>query len=194
VTRSDPAAKPPSSLGPPGGAALRVGLVSDTHGLVDPKLAPLFDGCDLILHAGDVVKPPILAVLEAVAPLTTVRGNNDEGTPLQRLPETALVPLGDLTALVVHDLGPRERPKPPARGILARRRPEIVIHGHSHRPGAAVVGPTLFVNPGSAGPRRFSLPRAAAILTVRGRRARVQHFDLAGERAVPLGAPVEAQL
>jgi putative phosphoesterase len=174
--------------------ALRVGLVSDTHGVVDPKLAPLFAGCDLILHAGDVVKPAVLAVLEAVAPLTTIRGNNDEGTPLARLPETALVPLGALTALLVHDLGSRERPKPPARAILARRRPEIVVHGHSHRPGAGLVGATLFVNPGSAGPRRFSLPRAAAILTVRGRRARVEHFDLAGDRAVPLGAPFEAPL
>jgi putative phosphoesterase len=175
-------------------AALRVGLVSDTHGLVDPKLAPLFAGCALILHAGDVVKPAILAALEAVAPLTTVRGNNDEGTALGRLPATALVALGELTALVVHDLGSRERPKPPAGRILARRRPEIVIHGHSHRPVAAVVGPTLFVNPGSAGPRRFSLPRAAAILTVRGRRARVEHYELSGERPIPLGAPVEAEL
>jgi putative phosphoesterase len=174
--------------------ALRVGLVSDTHGHVDPKLAPLFAGCDLILHAGDVVKPAILAVLKAVAPLTTVRGNNDEGTPLARLPATALVPLGDLTALVVHDLGHRERPHPPARAILSRRHPEIVIHGHSHRPAAVVVGPTLFVNPGSAGPRRFSLPRAAAVLTVRGRRARVEHFDLAGGAPVALGAPVEVTL
>jgi putative phosphoesterase len=174
--------------------ALRVGLVSDTHGLVDPKLAPLFARCDLILHAGDVVKPAVLETLAAVAPLTTVRGNNDEGTPLGRLPETALVPLGDLTALLVHDLGSRERPKPPAGTILARRRPEIVVHGHSHRPAAAVVGATLFVNPGSAGPRRFSLPRSAAILTVRGRRARVEHFDLAGERPLVLGAPIEADL
>jgi putative phosphoesterase len=173
---------------------MRVGLVSDTHGHVDPKLAPLFHGCDAILHAGDVVRPEVLEVLAAVAPLTTVRGNNDEGTPLARLPETALVPLGALTALLVHDLGARERPKPPARAILSRRRPEIVVHGHSHRPGAALVGPTLFVNPGSAGPRRFSLPRAAAILTVRGRVARVELFDLAGPRPAPLGEPVEARL
>jgi putative phosphoesterase len=173
---------------------MRVGLVSDTHGHVDPKLAPLFAGCDAILHAGDVVRPEVLEILAAVAPLTTVRGNNDEGTPLARLPEAALVPLGELTALLVHDLGARERPKPPARAILARRRPEIVVHGHSHRPGAALVGPTLFVNPGSAGPRRFSLPRAAAILTVRGRVARVELFDLAGPRPSPLAQAIEARL
>ncbi len=173
---------------------MRIGLVSDTHGHVEPMLAELFVGCDGIVHAGDVVKAAVLAALEAVAPLTAIRGNNDEGTSLARLPETALVPLGALTALVVHDLGPRDRPKPPARGILARRHPEIVVHGHSHRPGAALVGATLFVNPGSAGPRRFSLPRAAGILTVRGRTARVELFDLGGARPVPLGEPLEVTL
>lgn len=175
-------------------AAVRVGLVSDTHGHVDPALAPLFAGCDAILHAGDVVKPAILAALEAVAPLTAIRGNNDEGTALARLPETALLPFGALTVLVVHDLGRREAPKPPARAILARRGPEIVVHGHSHRPGAAVVAGRLFVNPGSAGPRRFSLPRAAAILTVAGRAVRVELFDLGRGRPVPLSAPLETEL
>jgi putative phosphoesterase len=177
-----------------GGRPVRVGLVSDTHGHVDPRLPALFAGCDVILHAGDVVRPAILAALEAVAPLTAVRGNNDEGTPLGHLPETALVPLGALTALVVHDLGRREDPKPPARAVLARRRPDIVVHGHSHRPAALVVAGRLFVNPGSAGPRRFSLPRAAGILTVAGRTARVELFDLGGARAVPLAAPLEAEL
>jgi putative phosphoesterase len=173
---------------------VRVGLVSDTHGHVDRRLAALFAGCDAIVHAGDVVEPEILAVLGAVAPVTAIRGNNDEGTPLARLPETALVPLGALTALVVHDLGARERPKPPAREILARRHPEIVVHGHSHRPGAVLVAGTLFVNPGSAGPRRFRLPRAAALLTVRGRAARVELLDLAPRRPARLGDPQEVAL
>jgi putative phosphoesterase len=173
---------------------MRVGLVSDTHGHVEPKLAALFAGCDAILHAGDIVRPEILAVLGAVAPVTAIRGNNDEGTSLGHLPELAVVPLGALTALVVHDLGPRDRPKPPARAAISRRRPEVVVHGHSHRPGAALVAGTLFVNPGSAGPRRFSLPRAAALLTVEGRRARVVLFDLAGARAATIGAPLEVAL
>jgi putative phosphoesterase len=175
-------------------APSRVGLVSDTHGHVDPRLADLFAGCDAILHAGDVVKPAILEALGAIAPVTAVRGNNDEGTALALLPETALVEVGGLTALVVHDLGRREEPRPPARAILARRRAEIVVHGHSHRPGVAVVRGTLFVNPGSAGPRRFSLPRAAGILRVAGRKARVELFDLAPRSPVPLGDPVEVEL
>jgi putative phosphoesterase len=174
---------------------VRIGLVSDTHGLFEPALRPLFARCAAILHAGDVVKAAVLAALEELAPVTAVRGNNDDAPPLASLPETALVPIGPLTALVVHDLGARERPKPPARALLARRRPEIVVHGHSHRPGAAVVDGRLFVNPGSAGPRRFSLPRTAAVLTARGRSVSVQLFDLAAPGGpAPLDAPLEAIL
>ncbi len=174
---------------------MRIGLVSDTHGLFDPALRALFARCAAILHAGDVVKAAVLAALEEIAPVTAVRGNNDDGPPLASLPETALFPIGPLTALVVHDLGAREAPKPPARALIARRRPEIVVHGHSHRPGAAVLEGRLFVNPGSAGPRRFSLPRTAAVLTARGRRVSVQLFDVAARGgAAPLGAPLEVTL
>ncbi len=173
---------------------MRIGLVSDTHGLLDPKLAEVFAGCDAILHAGDVVEAEILAVLGEIAPVTAVRGNNDEGTALARLPETALVPVGALTVLVVHDLGARERPIAPARAILASRRPEIVVHGHSHRPGTALLDGTLFVNPGSAGPRRFSLPRTAAVLAARSRKVEVAFFDLGGPRPQPFGERVEAEL
>lgn len=173
---------------------MRLGLVSDTHGLVDAKLAPLFEGCDRIVHAGDLVKPAILEVLARIAPLTVVRGNNDDGPALERLPETALVAVGPLTLLVVHDLGARERPKPPARALVARRRPEIVVHGHSHRPGAAVLGGRLFVNPGSAGPRRFSLPRSAAVLVARGRSVRVELVDLSRDPPGPLGEPLQVEL
>jgi hypothetical protein len=173
---------------------VRIGLVSDSHGLVDPALPGLLARCEAILHAGDVVKADVLAALARIAPVIAVRGNND-GTPeLARLPETALVPLGDLAALVVHDLGARERPRPPARDLIARHRPEIVVHGHSHRPGAAVLEGRLFVNPGSSGPRRFSLPRSAGLLSVRGRRARVELFDLAGARPSPLGPALEVTL
>jgi hypothetical protein len=171
-----------------------VGLVSDTHGLFDPRLAELFHRCDAILHAGDVVKAAVLEALAELAPVVAVRGNNDDAPALAELPEIALVPLGALTALVVHDLGARERPKPPARGLLVRARPEIVVHGHSHRPGAAVHAGTLYVNPGSAGPRRFSLPRTAARLTVRGRTARVELFDLAADPAAPYGDAFEVEL
>jgi hypothetical protein len=173
---------------------VRIGLVSDTHGLLEPKLEEVFSGCDAIVHAGDVVRSSVLSALAGIAPVTAVRGNNDERAEFAHLPETALLEVGPLTLLVVHDLGPRERPIPPARGILARRRPELVVHGHSHRPGAALLDGTLFVNPGSAGPRRFSLPRTAAVLVARGRRVAVAFLDLSGPRPAPFGEAVEADL
>jgi putative phosphoesterase len=187
---------------------MKVGLVSDTHGLLDPKLPALFEGCDLVLHAGDIVKPEILEALSGVAPVLAVRGNNDHHPSFVRLPETALVPLGELTALLVHDLAlghpsrrepsPRAHgsplPQPPVRPVLARHDPELVIHGHSHRPEARREGGTLFVNPGSAGPRRFSLPRTAAILSIRERAVLLAFFDLGGDLVRPFGDAVEAAL
>lgn len=173
---------------------MRVALVSDTHGASHPGLPGLFRGCALILHAGDVVTTPVLHALAAVAPVTAVRGNNDLDPCFDALPLTALVRLGALHALVVHDLGALELPRSPLRALLAREQPEIVVHGHSHHPGAELRGPTLFVNPGSAGPRRFHLPRTAALLTVSGRRARVDFYDLSGPRAAPYGQPVEMVL
>lgn len=173
---------------------MKVGLVSDTHGLVDPRLPALFHGCAMVLHAGDLVRPEVLETLAATAPVTAVRGNNDHGPALERLPETALLEVGALRLLMIHDLGARERPVPQAAALIARLRPELVIHGHSHRPGAALVGGRLYVNPGSAGPRRFSLPRTLAVLTVRGRRASVAFLDLAGDPPRPFGEPFEARL
>ncbi len=171
-----------------------VGLVSDTHGHIDPHLAGLFAGCDAILHAGDIVKPSVLVALGAVAPVTAVRGNNDWDPAFAHLPEAALVPVEGLTVLVVHDLGARDRPRPPARAILAKQRPHVVVHGHSHKVGAALFQGALFVNPGSAGPRRFSLPRTAALLEVRGRSVRLELFDLGPERPERIGELLEASL
>lgn len=173
---------------------MRIALVSDTHGLDEPKLPDLFQGCERILHAGDIVTDPVLQSLARVAPVTAVRGNNDLDAGFERLPETVIVPAGDLRLFLVHDLGPRERPRPRVGAALARERPHVVVHGHSHRPGAALHEGRLYVNPGSAGPRRFSLPRTAAILTLSGRRARVAFFELSGVRPAPHGTPIEAEL
>lgn len=173
---------------------MRIGLVSDTHGLLDPALPALFRGCARVLHAGDVVRPEILDALAAIAPVTAVRGNNDRDPRLAGLPDTVLLQLGPLRLLLVHDLGPRERPRPPARPLLVRERAELVVHGHSHRPGTALLAGRLFVNPGSAGPRRFRLPRTAALLSVRGRRAEVAFFELGLEAPRPFGRPVEVTL
>ncbi len=170
---------------------MRVGLVSDTHGLFDPKLERLFAGCDLILHAGDVTRPDVLESLRAIAPVEAVRGTNDFG-PLAELPETLRVELGDLRALVVHELGPPGSPL--LRRALARGHCEIVLHGHSHAPRVDLHDGVLYVNPGSAGPRRFRLPRTAGVLTVSRRRVRIGLFDLAHLPPAPFGRPLQAVL
>jgi hypothetical protein len=179
---------------PPPPGTLRFGLVADSHGLHDPKLDALFQGVALVLHAGDVVKPAVLDALASIAPVRAVRGNNDVGPGLGALPEALLVELGALTGLVVHDLGARGRPAPAALALLDRHRPDVVVHGHSHRPGAAMVGGRLVVNPGSSGPRRFSLPRTAALLDVAGRTARVIFYDLSGKALARHGDTFEASL
>jgi putative phosphoesterase len=173
---------------------VRIALVSDTHGMDDPRLPGLFRGCERVLHAGDMVTSPVLDSLARIAPVTAVRGNNDLDPRFERLPDSLVLPLGELRLFMIHDLGSREHPRPRAGAALARAQPDIVIHGHSHRPGAALHAGRLYVNPGSAGPRRFTLPRTAAILTLSGRRAHVAFFDLSGPNPEPHGAPVEAEL
>src|SRR5512140_1759179 len=101
---------------------VRIALVSDTHGLDDPKLPGLFRGCERVLHAGDMVTAPVLESLARVAPVTAVRGNNDLDPRFERLPESLVLPVGDLRLLMLHDLGSREFPRPRARAALARER------------------------------------------------------------------------
>lgn len=173
---------------------MRVGLISDTHGLLDPKLEELFAGCDLILHGGDVARHVVLEALGRLAPVVAVRGNNDLGPFGESLPATAVVEVGVLRAFLVHELGSPQRPGPSVGRALARAAPDLVLHGHSHRPAAVVHRGILFVNPGSAGPRRFSLPRTAGRLEVVGRRATVELYDLGGVRPRRLGAPFQADL
>jgi len=174
---------------------LRVGLVSDSHGLHDPKLDALLAGCAVVLHAGDVVKPAVLEALGRLAPVRAVRGNNDLGPSFASLPEALVEEVGGLTVLVVHDLEARGRPGPSTRTLLSRHRPQVVVHGHSHRPGSHREADGLLVlNPGSCGPRRFSLPRTAAVMEVSGRRVRVEWFDLADARVARFGEVLEVEL
>jgi putative phosphoesterase len=173
---------------------VKIGLVSDTHDHVEPRLAELLGGCDLLLHAGDVTRAPVLEALARIAPVRAVRGTNDVGPFGLSLPELLWVEVGQLTALVVHQLGARARLAPEVARALARRPAEIVVYGHSHRPGVELAGGRLFVNPGSAGRRRFSLPRAAGLLAVAGRQATVSLFDLASPALARLAGPFRAAL
>ena len=140
---------------------LRVGVISDTHGLFDPRLEEVFAGVDHILHAGDVGAMAVLDSLAAIAPVTVVRGNVDREAWTWDLPEEAVVELNGRRILVAHIKEDLFRRRDPGReGFSA------VVTGHSHAPAVIQRGGVLYLNPGSAGRRRFHLPRAVALLDV----------------------------
>lgn len=139
---------------------MRVGLISDTHGLLRPEAISALRGVDWILHAGDICGREVLDALAAIAPVDAVRGNNDHDAWGRTLPESLDRELDGVRIRVIHD----RKALKDTRGI------DVVISGHSHRPSIETVDDILYVNPGSAGPRRFSLPIAIGVLTVeRGR-------------------------
>jgi uncharacterized protein len=149
-----------------------IGVVSDTHGLMRPEALRQLRRVDRIIHAGDIGSREVLAALQAIAPVTAVRGNNDRGAWVRGIPETALVEVGPVRLYVLHDVKTLTV-DPRAAGVTA------VIAGHSHRPARVEHDGVLYLNPGSIGPRRFTLPIAMAILTVRGTRVRAEivHLD-----------------
>lgn len=140
-------------------AAVRVGVISDTHGLLRPEALAALGGSALIVHAGDVGGREVLDALNAIAPVTAVRGNNDRETWARRLPPTAVLEVGGARLYVIHDLKGLGL-DPRAEGFAA------VISGHSHQPLCARRGGVLYFNPGSAGPRRFRLPVSVGTLRI----------------------------
>ena len=140
---------------------MTIGVISDTHGLLRPQAVAALQGADLILHAGDVGDRDILDRLGTVAPTVAVRGNVDTAVWATALPMTEVVEVGGLCLYMLHDRAALDL-DPMAAGFAA------VIFGHSHRAGAELRDGVLFLNPGSAGPRRFSLPITVARLTVSG--------------------------
>ncbi|WP_454825954.1 metallophosphoesterase family protein [Paraburkholderia xenovorans] len=139
----------------------RVGLISDTHNLVRPEALQYLAGCDAIIHAGDICNEAVLEALGRIAPVTAVRGNNDTGDWAASLPTHATLTVQQVTILVVHDIA-EVGADPRSEGI------GVVVTGHSHKPSISERDNVLFVNPGSAGPRRFKLPVSAGILIVEG--------------------------
>jgi len=149
---------------------IRVGLISDTHGLLRPEAVAALQGSDFIVHGGDIGDAGILEALAAIAPLTVVRGNNDREPWAARIPETALLKAGGVLVHAIHDLSQLAAAPAGAR---------VVVSGHSHKPKIEERGGVLYVNPGSAGPRRFKLPIAVAELIVDG--------DAVSARVIELG-------
>lgn len=148
----------------PGSPATRIGLISDTHNLVRPEALQYLAGCDAIIHAGDICNQAVLDALAQIAPVTAVRGNNDIDGPIASLPMRAKLTIQQVTILVVHDIAD-VGDDPRREGI------DVVVTGHSHKPMISERDGVLFVNPGSAGPRRFKLPISAGMLIVEGEHA-----------------------
>ena len=142
-----------------------ISVISDTHGLLRPQALAALNAAQVIVHAGDIGDPQVLAALRGLAPVVAVRGNNDRGAWARRLPARVTLEIGALRLHVVHDVHDVML-DPAAAGIA------VVIAGHSHRPLLEERNGVLFVNPGSAGPRRFSLPVSLAHLWIEGRSVR----------------------
>ena len=148
-----------------------IGVISDTHGLVRSEAIDAVRGVDMILHAGDVGNPQVLDALNGVAPVVAVRGNNDKGEWAEGLPDWEVVEVGAVSIYMLHDL--KEIDISPSGGGF-----QVVISGHSHKPSVEERKGVLYVNPGSAGPRRFNLPVSIARLTVIGEAVSVQVIQL----------------
>jgi putative phosphoesterase len=138
----------------------KIGIISDTHGLVRPEAVVTLQGSELIIHAGDIGGQKVLDAFRSVAPVLAVRGNNDQGEWARRLPKMEIVKIDEARIAVVHILRILNMD---LTGI------DCVISGHSHRASARKKGGVLYLNPGSAGPRRFGQPATVAVLRVQGR-------------------------
>lgn len=142
-------------------APVRIGILSDTHDLLRPGAKDFLRGSDIVVHAGDICEEAVLSELSSIAPVIAVRGNNDKGAWAQGLRETELFQAGDVFVYVIHDLAELDI-DPASAGV------RIVVSGHSHKPKIEEKDGVIFLNPGSAGPRRFKLPISVAEVVVRG--------------------------
>jgi len=150
-----------------------IGLIADTHGLMRPEALAALQGCDLVIHAGDVGKPVVLEQLRAIAPVVAVRGNIDKGVWASQLPVTAVAETGSSLVYVLHDIAQLDI-NPVATKLSA------VVSGHSHKPGRTERDGVIYLNPGSAGPRRFHLPITVARLNLRRSPWTVEFIELPG--------------
>jgi putative phosphoesterase len=155
---------------------IRVGLISDTHGVLRPEAMAFLQGCDFVIHAGDICEPGILEALAAIAPVTAVRGNNDRGNWAAQLGETAFLQVGGVFICAIHDLAELNL----ERGCAGVR---VVVSGHSHQPMIEERNGVLYVNPGSAGPRRFTLPVSAGELLIDGSNVSARTVELVARNA-----------
>lgn len=150
---------------------MRIGVISDTHGLLRPEALAALRGCERIIHAGDIGKPEVLEGLRSLAPLDAIRGNVDSGDWAVAIPETLDLRIGGLRIHITHDV------KTMGIDPIAEQ-VDVVIAGHSHQPKIEQVNGVLYLNPGSAGRRRFTLPISLALLDIEDGQPRAQLVTL----------------
>jgi len=149
----------------------KIGIISDTHGLLRPEALAALRGVDLIIHAGDIGDLHIIDTLETISPVIAVRGNMDDGMRAYDLKRTEVVDAGSHTMYVLHDLEKLDI-EPSSSHV------RVIVHGHTHRPVIQEHEGVLYINPGSAGPRRFKLPVTVALLVIEGKKLRAEIIDL----------------
>jgi putative phosphoesterase len=165
--------------------AIRIGVLADTHGLFDPVIAQHFRAVDHIVHAGDIGKRSVIIQLEELAPVTAVSGNVD-GYEKSGYPSETMIELSGVRIAIRHILYEGGKLTQEGRAFLDRMRPDICIYGHTHQPRNEWFGDTLLFNPGSAGPKRFALPRMVGRITI-GTRLSAKHIMLADRITSPKG-------
>jgi putative phosphoesterase len=144
---------------------IQIGVIADTHGLFDPAILRHFRHVDRILHAGDIGDRSVIEQLETIAPVTAVSGNVD-GYEQSGFPSEVIIELAGLRVAIRHILYEGGKLTKEGRAFLDRERPDVCVFGHTHQPKAEWFGQTLLFNPGSAGPKRFRLPRGIGVITV----------------------------
>lgn len=155
---------------------MRIGVISDTHGLFDPSIVSIFEGVDAIIHAGDIGKLEVIDRLKEIAPVFAVEGNNDS---FGNFPHQRVEVLDGRRVFIRHILGELHQLRESDKRMVVELQPNVVVFGHSHRPYQQMLGETMLFNPGSAGPRRFSLPRTVGLLSLKpsGAEARIVSLD-----------------
>ncbi|HLH55703.1 MAG TPA: metallophosphoesterase family protein [Verrucomicrobiae bacterium] len=154
---------------------MKIGVISDTHNVFDPRIPGLFHGVEHILHAGDIGLPHILRQLEAIAPVTAVGGNTDEAAFRYR--QTEIVSLAGHKFLIHHIVSPHALSEE-LQSRISIEKPDVVVFGHTHKAFCERIGSILFFNPGSAGKSRFGLPRSAGILRCNAQEIRTEFLAL----------------